>query len=215
MSTRIVLADDHPIFLAGLRNLIADDPGFTLLGEATSGLAALRLITHERPDVAIVDISMPELNGLLLSRRLAQECRAVRVIVLTLHEDRAYLKQAIDAGVAGYLLKRSAAELLLPAIRAVIVGGLYVDPLLAKFVTGIAPSRAGRAVAAEMDLTERETEVLKLSALGFSNKEIARRLDISVKTVETHKQRATEKLGLKSRAALVSYAAVQGWFSDA
>jgi DNA-binding NarL/FixJ family response regulator len=211
--TRIALADDHPIVLAGLRNLIEAEQDLELVGEATSGLSALKLIRDARPDVALVDISMPELNGILLSRRLADECPSVRVMVLTLHEDPAYVKQALAAGVRGYVLKRSAAENLVHAIRAVLVGGLYVDPAVAKRM--FEPKPAGRAARdGAPDLTERETEVLKLAATGFTNKEIARRLDVGVKSVETYKARGIEKLGLRTRADIVRYASAQGWLAD-
>jgi DNA-binding NarL/FixJ family response regulator len=213
--TRIVLADDHPIVINGLRNLILAVDGFDLVAEASSGTEALKAIREKRPDVAIIDISMPELNGIVVSRRIAKEIPSVKVLILTLHEDRAYLRQAIDAGVRGYLLKRSAAENLVPAVRAVINGGLYVDPAIANRMFDSTPSRAGGLVAAGMQpLTERECEVLRLVALGHTNKEIARRLDVGVKSVETYKARGTEKLGVKTRAELVRYAAVQGWLSD-
>jgi len=214
--TRIVLADDHPIVLAGLRNLITAQRDFELVGDASSGTAALRLIREKRPDVAVVDISMPELNGILLARRLADELPSVRVMVLTFHEDRAYLKQALDAGARGYVLKRSAAENLIHAIRAVMTGGLYVDPTIANRVFDSAPQRGAREPGSirMSELTERETEVLKLVALGFTSKEISRRLDVGVKSVETYKARGSEKLGLRTRAQLVRYAAAQGWLAD-
>jgi DNA-binding NarL/FixJ family response regulator len=120
--TRIVLADDHPIVLDGLRNLIRAEDDFELVGEAGSGLAALKVIRETRPDVAVLDISMPEINGIVLSRRLVGEIPELSVLMLTLHEDRAYLNQALEAGVRGYVLKRSAVENLVHAIRAVLVG---------------------------------------------------------------------------------------------
>ena len=213
--TRIVLADDHPIVLNGLRNLIAAEDDFELAAEALSGMEALRLIRDQRPDVAIVDISMPELNGIALSRRIAKEIPSVKVLILTLHEDRAYLRQAIDAGVRGYLLKRSAAENLAPAVRAVVNGGLYVDPAIANRMFDSLPSRGGGLMTAGIQaLTDRECEVLRLVALGHTNKEIAHRLDVGVKSVETYKARGLEKLDLKTRAELVRYAAMQGWLSD-
>jgi DNA-binding NarL/FixJ family response regulator len=213
--TRVVLADDHPIVLNGLRNLLRTQGDLDVVGEASDGLAALRVIREKQPDVAVIDISMPGLNGILLSRRLANEIPNVRLIVLTLHEDRAYLKQALDAGVRGYVLKRSAAEGLVQAIRAVVIGGLYVDPAIAIRMFDATPRRAGRAwgVAAVRDLTDRETDVLKQAALGMTNKDIARSLDIGVKSVETYKLRGTEKLGLKTRADLVRYASAQGWLA--
>ena len=214
--TRIVLCDDHPIVLAGLRNLIAAEGDLELVGQAASGGAALKAIRELQPDVAILDISMPELNGIVLARRLADEAPSVRLMVLTLHEDRAYLKQALAAGVRGYVLKRSAAESLVHAIRAVMVGGLYVDPAIVDHVLEGRPARTGRAAdrAAAPELTQRETEVLKLTARGFTTKETARRLDIGVKSVETYKARGLEKLGVKSRAELVRYALAQDWLGD-
>ena len=210
---RIVLADDHPIVLDGLRNLIRAEPDFALVGEAASGLSALKIVRELRPDVAVLDISMPELNGIVLSRRLAGEMPALRLLVLTLHEDRAYLNQALEAGVRGYVLKRSAVENLVQAIRAVVVGGLYIDPAIvgrvfeSKQVNKRLLARKGAAPA----LTDREADVLKMASLGFTNKEIASRLDVGVKSIETYKARGLEKLGLKTRAELVRYASGQGW----
>jgi DNA-binding NarL/FixJ family response regulator len=210
---RIVLADDHPIVLDGLRNLIRAEPDLQLVGEAASGLSALKIIREQRPDVAVLDISMPELNGILLSRRLNGEMPGLRLLVLTLHEDRAYLNQALEAGVRGYVLKRSAVENLVQAIRAVMVGGLYIDPAIvgrvfeSKQVNKRLAARKGVAPA----LTDREADVLKMAALGFTNKEIASRLDVGVKSIETYKARGLEKLGLKTRAELVRYASGQGW----
>ncbi|MFZ3225588.1 MAG: response regulator transcription factor, partial [Xanthobacteraceae bacterium] len=125
-----MLADDHPIVLDGLRNLIRAEDDFELVGEAGSGLTALKVIRETRPDVAVLDISMPELNGIVLSRRLTGEIPELSVLMLTLHEDRAYLNQALEAGVRGYVLKRSAVENLVHAIRAVMAGGIYVDPAI-------------------------------------------------------------------------------------
>jgi DNA-binding NarL/FixJ family response regulator len=210
---RIVLADDHPIVLDGLRNLIRAERDFELVGEAASGLSALKIIREQRPDVAVLDISMPELNGILLSRRLAGEMPALKLLVLTLHEDRAYLNQALEAGVRGYVLKRSAVENLVQAVRAVMVGGLYIDPAIvgrvfeSKQVNKRLSARKGVAPA----LTDREADVLKMASLGFTNKEIASRLDVGVKSIETYKARGLEKLGLKTRAELVRYASGQGW----
>jgi DNA-binding NarL/FixJ family response regulator len=213
---RIVLADDHPIVLDGLRALIKAQDDLELVGEATNGLAALRIIKEQKPDLAVIDISMPELNGIALGRRLADELPTVKLLVLTLHEDRAYLKQALDAGVRGYVLKRTAAENLAAAIRAVLSGGLYVDPAIAGRVLQPNTKNGGRAgpESGSLALTEREAEVLKLVALGFTNKEIARRLDVGVKSIETYRARGSEKLGIKTRAELVRYAAAQGWLAD-
>jgi DNA-binding NarL/FixJ family response regulator len=211
--TRIVLADDHPIVLDGLRNLVRAESDFELVGEAASGLAALKIIRELCPDIAVLDISMPELNGIVLSRRLAEEMPALRILVLTLHEDRAYLNQALEAGVRGYVLKRSAVENLVQAIRAVLVGGLYVDPAIAGRASDGKRAKTTADKGTRPALTDREADVLKMAAAGFTNKEIASRLDVGVKSVETYKARGFEKLGLKTRAELVRYGSAQGWLN--
>lgn len=214
-STKVVLADDHPIFLAGLRALILAEDGMELVGEASSGAAALHVIREKLPDVAVLDITMPGLDGIALARRLSKECPTVRVLILTLHENRSYFNQALQAGVRGYVLKRTAAETLLSAIRAVFVGGLYLDPAMARvFETRHGRTSRSAKMDGQAELTEREREVLKLIALGQTNKEIARQFDVSVKTIETYKHRGAEKLGLTTRAEIVRYASAQGWLSS-
>lgn len=210
---RIVLADDHPIVLDGLRNLVRAEDDFELVGEASSGLAALKLIRDKRPDVAVLDISMPELNGIVLCRRLAGEIPQTRVLVLTLHEDRAYLNQALEAGARAYILKRSAVENLVQGIRTVMLGGTYVDPALIARTPDGNRAQAKPAANKRLALTDRETAVLRMAALGFTNKEIAARLDIGVKSVETYKARGLEKLGLRTRAELVRFASAEGWLA--
>ncbi|MGH6753873.1 MAG: response regulator [Bradyrhizobium sp.] len=211
---RVALADDHPIVLAGLGMLISAEADLEIVGEATSGPDALHLFRDAKPDIAVIDISLPEMNGILLARQLAEDCPSMGVIVLTQHEDRAYLSQALGAGARGYVLKKSAAQCLVNAIRGVLVGGLYVDPAMAAHMflppTGSAGSKAAGKPAA---LTPRETEVLKLLAAGLTSREIAKRLDLSLSTVETYKTRAAEKLGVKTRAEIVRYASAQGWLA--
>ena len=209
---RVALADDHPIVLAGIRALLQADPEIALVGEATNGGEALPMIQAAGPDVAVIDVSMPGLNGLELTERLVAECPRTRILVLTVHEDAAYVQPLLKAGARGYLLKRSAAEDLLRAVRAVAAGGVYLDPSVA----GHALSDPSAAGSAERDaggeaLSPREAETLRFIARGFSNKEIARRLDVSVKSVETYKARAAEKLGLRTRAEIIRYAASHGW----
>jgi DNA-binding NarL/FixJ family response regulator len=213
---RLFLADDHPIVLAGLRNLVQSEPDVELVGEATTGWAAVKAIRESKPDVAVLDISMPELNGILVARRVAEECPNVRILILTFHEDRAYVHQALQAGVRGYVLKRTAAETLLHAIRAVYVGGLYVDPSIAGRIFDSKEARGTRTFdgGTPISLTDRESEVLKLAALGFTNKEIAGRLGIGIKSVETYKSRGSEKLGLRTRADIVRFASAEGWLTD-
>jgi DNA-binding NarL/FixJ family response regulator len=213
---RVALADDHPIVLAGLRNLIETEADLELVGEGNSGQSALKLIRDRQPDVAVIDISMPEINGITLARRLAEECPGVCVIILTLYEERSFLKQALAAGVKGYVLKRSAAENLVSAIRAVQFGETYVDPLLGDEVRegGSLPADKVPQAAGDLGLTDREASVLKYSARGLTTKEIAGRLEVSAKTVETYKFRAAEKLGLRTRAEIVRFASVQGWLEE-
>jgi DNA-binding NarL/FixJ family response regulator len=208
---RVLLADDHPIVLAGVRAMIETEPGMYLVGQATNGTAALELLADTRPDVAVFDISMPDIGGNQLTRSALETRPSLRVLILTVHEDRAYVRQMLAAGAAGYLLKRSAADNLPRAIRAVASGGLYVDPAIASQVLMPVSSAPGDSSA---DLSDREEAVLQMTARGYSNKEIATRFTLSVKTVETYRARATEKLGLRTRAEIVRHAAARGWLRD-
>ena len=212
--TRIVLADDHPIVLTGLRNLIESESDFVVVGEATSGPEALRVIRERRPDIAIVDISMTGMSGIVLTRRLTGEAPDIRILILTLHEDRAYLRQALDAGARGYVVKRSAAANLVSAVRSVISGGTYIDPAIVNRVLNRSPAGNRVAIHETRDLTDREAEVLKLSSLGLTNKEISHRIGVSVKSIETFKSRGLAKLEIQSRADLLRYASQVGWLSD-
>lgn len=213
MTIRVALADDHPIVLAGVKALLQEVPEIEIVGEATNGAEALEAIQTSQPDVAVVDISMAEINGLELARRLTGACPGVKLLALTVHEDRAYIQPMLQAGARGYLLKRSAAEDLLRAIRAVAAGGVYLDPAIADKALPEPQHNAGEKSPSE-ELSAREAEVLRLVAHGFSNKEIANKLDVSVKTIETYKARASEKLGLRTRAEIVRYGAAHGWLGD-
>jgi len=212
---RVLMADDHPIVLAGLKALVMEDPGLQIVGEARDGRTAQKLALSLRPDVLVLDISLPEMNGTEVARALLAEQPECRILVLTVHEDRATLRQLLDLGVAGYLVKRSAADELLRAIHAVAAGGTYLDPAIAGKVVGVGapgPHRSQRGPTVE--LSERETDVLRLIANGHSNKEISARLAISVKTIETYKSRAMEKLGFRTRVDVVRHAASKGWLPD-
>ncbi|MBD2749917.1 response regulator transcription factor [Microvirga sp. BT688] len=214
---RVALADDHPVVLAGVRALLQEAPEIELIGEASNGVAALQLICDKRPDVAVIDISMPDLNGIDLAKRVASSCPEVKLLALTVHEDRAYVQPLLHAGARGYLLKRSAAEDLVRAIRAVAAGGVYLDPAVADraLSDGLRNTKAGSAQSASLEtLSQREADVLRLTAQGYSNKEVATRLEVSVKTIETYKARAAEKLGLRTRSDIVRYGASQGWLVD-
>lgn len=212
---RIVLSDDHPIVLAGLRNLIEAEVDLDLVGEATDGQAALAMICDLKPDVAVVDISMPEVNGIELSARLAKESPNVRVLVLTVYEERSFVMRALAAGVKGYVLKRSVAKNLVHGIRAVMNEELYIDPSLTDEIRqGFAKVAMNPDAGDPSSLTEREASVLKFLAKGLTIKEIAGRLDLSAKTIATYKARASEKLRLKSRADIVRLASTQGWLEN-
>src|SRR4051812_14421722 len=211
---RILLADDHVVVRQGLKALIEAEPDMEVVGEAGDGQAALRVARDVGADVVVMDISMPLMSGTRTTELLRQEIPDIKILALTAHEERSYIRQLLGVGASGYLLKRVAAEELIHAIRTVARGGIYLDPSLAAQVLGGIIKRPGeRAGRGEDSLSEREAEVLRLIALGHSNKEIAARLEVSVKTVETYKARSMEKLGLSSRAGIVGYAVRQGWLA--
>jgi DNA-binding NarL/FixJ family response regulator len=213
---RVLVVDDHPILLAGLKTLIETDPSLQVVGEARDGRRALELALSLRPDVVVLDISIPEIKAAEVARVLLSERPECRIVVLTVHEDRATVRQFLDLGVSGYIIKRSAADDLIRAIRAVAAGGIYLDPSIAGKVAGSRTQGASRgSPGLNVALSNREIDVLRLIANGYSNKEIASRLAISVKTVETHKARAMEKLGFKTRVDVVRHATRNGWLSDA
>lgn len=212
---RVFLADDHTVLRAGLRSLLSNEPDMEVVGEAGDGESCVRQVVLLRPDVILLDINMPRCNGLEALekiRELAPECR---VLVLTMHDDPGYLRQVLASGGAGYVLKQAASEELLSAIRAVHGGGVYLHPRHTKLLLEDAVDKAGDAQQAQppdektaryQTLSEREAQIFKLVALGHRNSEIADMLHLSVKTVETYKARLMQKLGLRSRAALVRYA---------
>lgn len=212
---RITLTDDHPLVLAGMKALLQAVDDIEIVGEATDGQTALDIIRQVTPDIAILDISLPGISGLEVARTVATQLPQVRLLALTVHEDHAYVQPMLQAGARGYLLKRSAADELERAVRAIASGGLYLDPAIAEKAL---PSSAGAHPSAETaasELTPRESEVLRFIAQGFSNKEIAGQLNISIKTVETYKARAVEKLGLFTRADIVRYGVAVGWLNQA
>ena len=212
---RILLADDHRIVRDGLRLLIDNQPDMRVVGEAATGKEVLSQARELKPDLVVMDLSMPEMNGLQATQTLKAERPDLKVVALTAHEDETYLSQLCKAGASGYVLKRSAGEELIRAIGTVAKGGVYYEATLAS--KALARQMAGQPVAPKMrtaDLSEREKEVLLRLAWGYSNKEIAGELGLSVKTVETYKFRVGEKLALRSRTEMVQYALAQGWLSD-
>jgi DNA-binding NarL/FixJ family response regulator len=212
---RIVLADDHATVRQGLKLLIDAQADMQVVGEAGDGRAAIDRVEQFKPDVIVMDISMPGMNGLNATRTLKDLHPESRVVALTRYSDDAYLQELLRAGVAGYVLKQSASIELLQAIRAAAAGGQYLDSTVTARVTDRFLARDGtKARQPRPAATERETEVLRLIARGYSNKEIAAELDLSVKTVEVHKANGMRKLGLRGRVDIVRFAILQGWLQD-
>lgn len=212
---RVLLADDHAMLREGLRMLVSAQEDMEVVGEASNGRKAVALALELMPDVVVMDVSMPEMNGLKATERLQKLCPEIKVLTLTRHADSAYLQQLLQAGARGYVLKQSAAGELVRAIRAVAAGNTYLDPVVTGRIVETAVGRRGTgASSAEKDLSAREQEVLQLIAWGHANKEVAYRLDLSVKTVEVHKANAMRKLGMKNRIDIVRYALLKGWLQD-
>ena len=213
---RILLADDHVTVRHGLKLIIDGQPDMAVVAEASDGQAAVEQAQALKPDVIVMDISMPGMTGLVATRKLKKIQPDVAIVTLTRHSDDAYLQELLRAGVAGYVLKQSSPNELVQAIRAAAAGGQYLDSSLTARITagflGREGRRDGKATAA---LSERESDVLRLIAQGYSNKEIAARLSLSVKTVEAHKANAMRKLGLTGRIDIVKYAVLQGWLQNA
>ena len=209
---RVFVADDHPLILDGIKALVSADPALELAGEARDGPTALRRAIELKPDVAVLDLSMPGLNGIEVSRKLLAVHPECRILILTVHEDDGYLRKLLALGVAGYVLKRSAPEELRRGIHAVSAGDIYLDPAIAGRAIGrnvpIPPAESLSGAIAE--LSAREVDVLRLAAIGHSNKVIAAMLEIAVKSVDTYKARAMEKLGFKSRGRSDSFRGKQG-----
>ena len=212
---RIVLADDHATVRQGLKLLLDAQQDMTVVGEAGDGRAAMERVAEFKPDVVVMDVSMPGINGLNATRMLRETHPESRVVALTRYSDEAYLQELLRAGVAGYVLKQSASIELLQAIRAAAAGGQYLDSTVTGLVTGGFLAREGKKTRpSRPSLTERESEVLRLIARGYSNKEIAGQLNLSVKTVEVHKANGMRKLGLRGRIDIVRFAILQGWMQD-
>ncbi|HVM48890.1 MAG TPA: response regulator transcription factor [Candidatus Acidoferrum sp.] len=212
---RVLLADDHTVVRDGLRLLVNGQKDMRVVGEAGDGQEAIKKARELRPDVVVMDLSMPKVNGLQATERLRTEHPDLKVVALTVHEDASYLLQLCKAGAAGYVLKRSAGDDLIKAIRRVAQGENYFDATLATRALAARPAdRPGKEGFRPAELSEREREILTLLAWGYSNKEIANHLQLSVKTVETYRLRVGEKLGLRSRTEMVQYALRQGWLNE-
>jgi two-component system, NarL family, response regulator NreC len=207
---RVFLADDHAIVREGLKALINNQPDIEVVGEASDGRETVRAASACAPDIVVMDLSMPHLNGVQATGELRRSCPSARVLALSVHEETSYFRTMLEAGASGYVLKRSAADVLVTAIRAVAAGEVYLDPSLSGRIVSAFTSRP-ESGGPPTDLSDREADVLRLIATGYSNKEIGAQLGISVKTVETYKARAMHKLDLDGRVAIVRYAAMQGW----
>jgi len=206
---KILLCDDHKIFREGLKNLIAPLKAFRVVGEAADGAEAVELAARLHPDVVVMDISMPVLNGIVATRRILAADKKARVVTLSMHSEKRYVLEALRAGAKAYLLKESAFEELAAAVRSVYAGKTYLDPSVASSVVeGCLAS--GVAEPRHSNLSEREKEVLQLIAEGKTTKQLALLLKVSVKTVETHRNRLMEKLGIHSVAGLTKYALREG-----
>jgi len=206
----VFLADDHETVREGLRLLVNAQPDMEVIAEAGDGAIAVERACATRPQVIVLDLSMPQMNGLTATKQLRSSLPSSAIVTLTRHSDRAYAQQLLAAGAHAYVLKQSSSSELLKAIRSAAAGETYVDPALRQNDGGWNPSLRASPPA----ITERETAVLRLMAIGHSNKDIAAELQISVKTVEVHKANAMRKLKLAGRTDVVRYAAINGWLKD-
>jgi DNA-binding NarL/FixJ family response regulator len=210
---RVFLADDHPVVRSGLKALVEAQDDMSVVGEAADGLATVQGVASLRPDVVVMDLSMPMLSGMEATEQIKAVCPDVKVLALTAREEPGYVRLVIAAGASGYVLKRAAADDLVRAIRAIASGGVYLDPTVAADALG--PLRQGEEIGpGSSRLSERESDVLRSISEGHTMKEIAARLSISTRTLETYRARAMDKLGLKTRADIIRYALQRGWLKS-
>lgn len=212
---RLLLGDDHTLFRQGLRRLLDDRPDWEVVGEADNGRSAVRKALDLMPDVAVLDIGMPVLNGIDATRQIVKRAPTVRVLVLSMYSDESYVTRALNVGAAGYLLKDSAGKDLIRAITTVAQGGTYFSPAISRIMMDDYLRRAATAGVTDRydTLSDREREIFQLVAEGRSNKEVAEDLSISTATVETHRARILQKLDVHNTAELVLYAVRRGIIS--
>jgi DNA-binding NarL/FixJ family response regulator len=212
---RIVLVDDHALMREGLRMIVNAQSNMQVVGEAADAMAAIALTEKLKPDAVIMDASMPGASGLEATQRLARTLPGTKVLVVTRHADRPFVQRFLQSGASGYVLKRSPSDEVVRAINRIVAGQIYLDPAITGTVVESAGThRAGTDLGGGKSLSQREEEILRLIAWGLLSKEIASRLDISSKTVDTHKTNAMNKLGMTSRADVVRYALLQGWLDE-
>ncbi|ACL19287.1 two component transcriptional regulator, LuxR family [Desulfitobacterium hafniense DCB-2] len=209
---RLLLVDDHSVLRSGLKMILNSQKDMVVIGEADSGAAAIAKIKEINPDIILLDISMPDMSGLQALEKLSKVSSA-KILMLTMHADEKYLQEALKSGASGYVLKQAADTELLQAIRDVAGGEIYLDSSLAQNLVKSMYSPRKDNNRSASNLTEREKEVLRYIALGYTNKEIGESLSVSVKTVETHKARIMEKIQCHKRSDLVRYAIEQGYIS--
>lgn len=214
-SIRVLLVDDHPLMRAGVRALLGAEADVDVVGEAGDGLSAVRMAAELECDVVLMDVSMPRLGGAEATKQLLGAAPSARVLALTALEEVSFARMLLEAGAAGYALKRSACDELVRAIRIVAGGGTYVDPVLAAALVTTGRKRYSPAGIPVVSLSEREAEVIRLIAQGYTSKEMAQNLGLSPRTLETYKARAMSKLNLRSRAELIRYALRSGWLREA
>ena len=210
MATRVLIADDHAIVRAGLRALLKSEAEMELVGEATGGEEALLLVDILHPDILVLDLSMPDLDGIQVTRHIHATLPEVRILILTVHEDEELLRAAIRAGASGYILKHAAEAELISAIHKVQMGEIYVHPKLIRSLLVEPEKQQPASPQPDETLTPRELDVLKCLIQGYTNRQTAEELILSVRTVEGYRANMTEKLGLHSRAELVRYAREHG-----
>jgi len=207
---KILIADDHAIVRTGLRTLLKEEPSMELVGEATGGYEAIKLIEEMVPDILLLDLSMPDLDGIAVTKKIKPRFPDLHILILTIHEDQAMLREAIRAGASGYILKRAAETELISAINILMRGDMYVDPAMVRELFDETVSTQRSKSENIEPLTPRETEVLTYIVQGYTNRQIGEVLNISVRTVEGHRANLSGKLGLQSRVDLVRYAREHG-----
>jgi len=213
MSIQILITDDHQLFREGIVNLLAAAPEIKIVGQAGNGLEAIEMSRTLNPDVVIMDLSLPVINGVDATRILHQELPAIRILVLSMHADKHFIKEALEAGASGYLSKNCTYSQLIDAINTVYQGKKYLSAKITEVLIDDYLNKDEDAMGIQQELTERESEILKLIAEGVSARDISTQLFISVKTVGTHKQHILEKLNLKSTVDIIKYAIKKGIIS--
>ena len=215
---RLLVADDHPVVRAGLRSLLGGQLDMEIVGEADDGFAAVERALELKPDVVLMDISMGGQSGFAATREISRRLPETKVLVLSIHDNEEYLRQMLEAGATGYVLKQAADTELAVAIRAVHRGEIFLYPSFTRVLLGDLAKRREKNGTSERDsydlLSQREKEVLRLVALGYTNRQIADQLVLSVKTIETYRARLMDKLSLRSRSALVRYALGKGLLEE-